>query len=106
MRRTATEKFSFPDMRSIDSRFLDKAAVLASRKAKNAAFGDGSQDVDIDDFISKCINFMRKGDEALLESNPARSGPPRRVNALAELNWKVTAKMTRQMMATRKTGHG
>jgi non-structural maintenance of chromosomes element 4 len=74
--RTATEKFSFPDIRSIDSRFLVKAAVLASRKAKNAALGDGSQDVDVDDFISKCISFLRKGDEALLESNPARSSRP------------------------------
>jgi hypothetical protein len=45
--RTATEKFSFPDIRSIDSRFLVKAAVLASRKAKNAALGGGSQDVDV-----------------------------------------------------------
>jgi len=66
---------AFP-IRSIDSRFLVKAAVLASKKAKNAALGDGSQDVDVDDFISKCISFMRKGDEALLESNPARSSRP------------------------------
>ena len=49
---------------------------LASKKAKNAALGDGSQDVDVDDFISKCISFMRKGDEALLESNPAHSSRP------------------------------
>ena len=73
MWRTATEKFN---IRSIDSRFLVKAAVLASKKAKNAALGDGSQDVDVDDFISKRISFMRKGDEALLESNLARSSRP------------------------------
>ena len=70
------QKFSFPDIRSIDSRFLVKAAVLASRKAKNTTLGDGSQDVDVDDFISKCISVMRKGDEALLESNPTRSSRP------------------------------
>jgi hypothetical protein len=57
-------------IRSIDS------WLFASRKAKNAAMGDGSQDVDVDDFISKCISFMRKGDEALLESNPARPSTP------------------------------
>lgn len=38
--------------------------------------GDGSQDVDVDDFTSKCTSFMRKGDEALPESNPARSSRP------------------------------
>jgi hypothetical protein len=76
MWRTATEKFSFRDIRSIDSRFLVKAAVLASRKVKNAALEGGSQDVDVEDFISKCISFIRKGDEALLESNPACSSRP------------------------------
>ena len=39
---------------------------LVLRKAKNAALGDGLQDVDVDEFINKCISFMCKGDEALL----------------------------------------
>lgn len=58
---------------TIDSRFQVTASDLASRKVAQASLGDGSTGVDIDDFVSKCIAFMRKGDEHE-ESQPAQHG--------------------------------
>lgn len=48
----------------IDSNFLARAAELADRKTKQAALGDGSQGVDVDEFVNKCKIFMRRGDDA------------------------------------------
>lgn len=48
---------------TIDSRFQVTASDLASKKVAQASLGDGSTGVDIDDFVSKCIAFMRRGDE-------------------------------------------
>lgn len=44
---------------TIDSRFLVAASDLALRKAKSG--GDNTAGVDIDEFVSKCISFMRNG---------------------------------------------
>ncbi|KAI1619461.1 Nse4 C-terminal-domain-containing protein [Exophiala viscosa] len=48
---------------TIDSRLLVEAADLSFRKINNLALGDGSTGIDVDDFVTKCIGFMKRGDE-------------------------------------------
>lgn len=48
---------------TIDSRLLVETADLSYRKINNLTLGDGSAGVDVDDFVTKCIGFMRRGDE-------------------------------------------
>lgn len=48
---------------TIDSRLLVEAADLSFRKINNLTLGDGSTGVDVDDFVTKCIGFMKRGDE-------------------------------------------
>ena len=48
---------------TIDSRLLVNAADLSYKKTNEMALGDSSTGVDVDDFISKCISFMRQGVE-------------------------------------------
>lgn len=43
----------------IDSRFLVTASDLALKKTANTVRGDTSAGVDLDEFVSKCITFMR-----------------------------------------------
>lgn len=46
---------------TLDSRLLVTAADLSYRKAAQLALGDGSAALDVDEFVSKCISFMRRG---------------------------------------------
>jgi hypothetical protein len=46
---------------TMDSRFLINAAELNLKKSKLRAFGDSTLGIDIDEFVSKCITFMRNG---------------------------------------------
>jgi hypothetical protein len=63
---------------TVDARFLVEASDLAHKKATRLAFGDSSAvGVDIDEFVSKCISFMKNGrplgdDEEEPESTQAR----------------------------------
>ncbi|RMZ89712.1 hypothetical protein DV736_g3047, partial [Chaetothyriales sp. CBS 134916] len=50
---------------TVDSRILVTAADLSLKRAKNATLGDSSVSVDVDDFVSKCIAFMKRGDQSL-----------------------------------------
>ncbi|RMZ75356.1 hypothetical protein DV738_g5522, partial [Chaetothyriales sp. CBS 135597] len=50
---------------TVDSRILVTAADLSLKKVKKATLGDSSVSVDVDDFVSKCIAFMRRGDHDL-----------------------------------------
>ncbi|KKZ63704.1 hypothetical protein EMCG_02011 [[Emmonsia] crescens] len=46
---------------TIDSRLLVSAADLSYRRTAQAVLGDGETGVDVDEFVSKCISFMRQG---------------------------------------------
>lgn len=46
---------------TIDSRFLLTASEQTLKKSKRLAHGDGSIGIDIDEFVSKCMSFMRFG---------------------------------------------
>lgn len=46
---------------TIDSRLLVNAADLSYKKAARLALGDGSAAIDVDEFVSKCISYMRRG---------------------------------------------
>lgn len=48
---------------TIDSRLLVETTDLSYRKINNLTLGDGSSGIDVDDFITKCIGFMKRGDE-------------------------------------------
>jgi non-structural maintenance of chromosomes element 4 len=47
---------------TIDSRLLVETADLSFRKAKSLTLGDSSVGIDMDDFVSRCIAFMKRGD--------------------------------------------
>ena len=49
---------------TIDSRLLVTAADLSYKKINELTLGDSSVGVDIDEYVSKCIIFMKKGSEA------------------------------------------
>ncbi|KAE8386339.1 Nse4 C-terminal-domain-containing protein [Aspergillus alliaceus] len=44
---------------TIDSRLLVTAADLSYKKTAHLVLGDGSAGIDVDEFVSKCISFMR-----------------------------------------------
>lgn len=46
---------------TIDARLLVSAADLSYRKTAQLVLGDASAGVDVDEFVSKCISFMRHG---------------------------------------------
>lgn len=45
---------------TLDSRLMVNISDLAYKKAAQLAFGDTSTGVDVDDFVSKCIAFMKR----------------------------------------------
>lgn len=49
---------------TIDSRLLVTVADLSYKKINELTLGDSSTGVDVDEFVSKCIIFMKKGAEA------------------------------------------
>lgn len=46
---------------TIDSRLLVNAADLSHKKSARLALGDTNIGIDVDEFVSKCISFMRRG---------------------------------------------
>ncbi|RVX74282.1 hypothetical protein B0A52_02114 [Exophiala mesophila] len=62
-----------PAEATIDSRLLVDLADTAAKKTNNLTVGSASTGVDVDDFITKCIGFMKRGDE--LDEATARHAP-------------------------------
>ncbi|KAF2400651.1 Nse4-domain-containing protein [Trichodelitschia bisporula] len=56
---------------TIDSRFLVRASDIALKRAERLAYGDGSIGIDVDEFVSKCITFMRHGNSGHGNSDAA-----------------------------------
>lgn len=48
---------------TLDSRLLVTTADLSYKKTVQLTLGDAAQGVDVDEFVSKCISFMRRGDQ-------------------------------------------
>lgn len=46
---------------TVDSRFLVAATDIANKKLQNSLHGSGGAGVDLDQFVSKCIYFMKSG---------------------------------------------
>jgi hypothetical protein len=59
---------------TIDSRLLVTTADLSYKKTLALISGDSSQGVDVDEFISKCMSFMRRA-EGGLEGGPQAAAP-------------------------------
>ncbi|KAJ5619327.1 hypothetical protein N7510_003311 [Penicillium lagena] len=51
---------------TIDSRLLVNAADLSHKKTAQVALGDATAGIDVDEFVSKCISFMRQGEASTL----------------------------------------
>ncbi|KAL2868494.1 Nse4 C-terminal-domain-containing protein [Aspergillus lucknowensis] len=65
---------------TIDSRLLVNAADLSYKKTAALVLGDSSAGIDVDEFVSKCISFMRAGPEdpnASISSTQRRRAPRR-----------------------------
>ena len=63
---------------TIDSRLLVSAADLSYKKTTQLSMGDATAGIDVDEFVSKCITFMRRGPEdspAMLASSSQRHRP-------------------------------
>lgn len=58
---------------TLDSRLLVSTADLSVKKTQQLNIGDATPGIDVNDFISKCITFMRKGD-----SNSQNAGSTQR----------------------------
>ncbi|KAJ5494984.1 hypothetical protein N7539_000100 [Penicillium diatomitis] len=56
---------------TIDSRLLVSAADLTHKKTAQLALGDASAGIDVDEFVSKCISYMRRGPD-LSDGNTQR----------------------------------
>ncbi|GAQ09371.1 hypothetical protein ALT_6692 [Aspergillus lentulus] len=64
---------------TIDSRLLVTAADLGYKKTAQFTLGDASAGIDVDEFVSKCISFMRRGPsdpEAAISSTQRRRPRP------------------------------
>ncbi|KAE8378596.1 Nse4 C-terminal-domain-containing protein [Aspergillus bertholletiae] len=59
---------------TIDSRLLVSAADLSYKKTAHLVLGDASASIDVDEFVSKCISFMRgaPGDPQTMPSSTQR----------------------------------
>ncbi|KAL4913954.1 Nse4 C-terminal-domain-containing protein [Aspergillus aurantiobrunneus] len=65
---------------TIDSRLLVNAADLSYKKTATLVLGDSGAGIDVDEFVSKCISFMRAGPEypnASISSTQRRRAPRR-----------------------------
>ncbi|ERF76012.1 hypothetical protein EPUS_08266 [Endocarpon pusillum Z07020] len=47
---------------TIDSRTLVQAADLSYKRTNELSLGDSSVGIDVDDFVTKCVSFMRRAD--------------------------------------------
>ncbi|PLB37921.1 non-structural maintenance of chromosomes element 4 family protein [Aspergillus candidus] len=61
---------------TIDSRLLVSAADLSYKKTAHLVLGDTATGIDVDEFVSKCIAFMRQGpaDQAAPSTQRRRGG--------------------------------
>ncbi|RDW72489.1 non-structural maintenance of chromosomes element 4 family protein [Aspergillus mulundensis] len=69
---------------TIDSRLLVTVADLSYKKTATLVLGDNSAGIDVDEFVSKCISFMRAGPEdpnASVITSTQRRRAPRRTQA-------------------------
>lgn len=48
---------------TLDSRLLVNVADLSHKKTAQLALGDSTASIDVDEFVSKCISYMRRGPE-------------------------------------------
>ena len=46
---------------TLDSRLLVSTADLSAKRTTQLNLGDATQGIDVDDFVGKCITFMRRG---------------------------------------------
>jgi len=53
---------------TVDSRLLVNAADLSYKKSAQLVLGDATAGIDVDEFVSKCILFMRRGPEDVTSS--------------------------------------
>lgn len=53
---------------TVDSRLLVNAADLSYKKSAQLVLGDATAGIDVDEFVSKCISFMRRGPEDVTSS--------------------------------------
>jgi hypothetical protein len=60
---------------TIDSRLLVNAADLTHKKTAQLALGDSSAGIDVDEFVSKCISYMRRGPDLSDGSTQRRQRP-------------------------------
>ncbi|KAJ5735600.1 uncharacterized protein N7483_000725 [Penicillium malachiteum] len=58
---------------TIDSRLLANAADLSHKKAAQLTLGDVNAGIDVDEFVSKCIGYMRRGPD--LSTNSRNAAP-------------------------------
>ncbi|KAL8652046.1 MAG: hypothetical protein Q9210_002916 [Variospora velana] len=58
---------------TLDSRLLVSAADLSAKRTTQLNLGDNTQGIDIDDFVGKCITFMRRGHDDSAASTQGRS---------------------------------
>ncbi|KAI3004037.1 hypothetical protein CBS147346_5027 [Aspergillus niger] len=56
---------------TIDSRLLVQAADLSYKKTAQLVLGDASAGIDVDEFVSKCISFMRRAPADSQDSMPS-----------------------------------
>ncbi|KAI9795852.1 MAG: nuclear protein [Piccolia ochrophora] len=61
---------------TLDSRLLVSTADLSYKKTAQLQLGDAGQSIDVDEFVSKCISFMRSG-PAIRPGNEIFSSTPR-----------------------------
>lgn len=61
---------------TLDSRLLVSTADLSVKRTQHLNVGDAAPGIDVNDFINKCITFMRKGDAS---TQGARSTQRRRI---------------------------
>jgi len=57
---------------TLDSRLMVSVSDLTQRKAQQLVLGDSSTGIDVDEFVSKCLSFMRAG------QRPAETATQRR----------------------------
>jgi hypothetical protein len=75
---------------ALDSRFLVNASELAGKKLNNSLQGNAGVGIDIDQFVSKCIYFMKSGGHVLGEEDaPAIAIPENDEDDAGDdgLNW-------------------
>ena len=59
---------------TIDSRMLVNAGDMTYKRTRNMNVGDNAQGIDIDEFVGKCMTFMREGDGEHVSSTQRRHG--------------------------------